>query len=209
MSLEPAVVDIGAEIGAGAAETESAELQGSYTLLQPHDLDLRITTRGLNVGDMRSFGLAAIPLLDQTKQGTWRGWARYRDGEWSGEYDLSNARIPVDGLADPLRIQSASVKLNGARVAVTKLRAKAGKIAFTGDYHWEPAAVRPHKFNIAIEEADMAELARLLAPTLVRERGFLARTLRLDSAPAPEWLKEPPRRRNHFHRHAHRRRSER
>ncbi len=190
VSLEPAVVDIGAEIGAGAAETESAELQGSYTLLQPHDLDLRITTRGLNVGDMRSFGLAAIPLLDQTKQGTWRGWARYRDGEWSGEYDLSNARIPVDGLADPLRIQSASVKLNGARVAVTKLRAKAGKIAFTGDYHWEPAAVRPHKFNIAIEEADVAELARLLAPTLVRERGFLARTLRLDSAPAPEWLKE-------------------
>ena len=138
---------------------------------------------------MRSFGLAAIPLLDQTKQGTWRGWARYRAGEWSGEYELLNARILVDGLADSLRIQSASVKLNGARVAVTRLRAKAGQIAFTGDYHWEPTAIRPHKFNIDIEEADTAELARLLAPTLVRERGFLARTLRLDSAPAPDWLK--------------------
>ena len=181
MSLEPSTVEIG--------EKESAELQGSYTLLQPHALDLRITTRGMNVGDMRSFGLAAIPLLDQAKQGAWRGWARYRAGEWSGEYELLNARIPVDGLADPLRIQSATVKLNGARVAVTKLRATAGEIAFTGDYHWEPTALRPHKFNIAIEEADTAELARLLAPSLVRERGFLARTLRLDSAPAPDWLK--------------------
>jgi hypothetical protein len=180
VSLEPSTVEIG--------EKESAEVQGGYTL-QPHSLDLRITTRGMSVGDMRSFGLAAIPLLDQTKQGTWRGWARYRAGEWSGEYDLLNARIPVDGLADPLRIQSASVKLNGARVDVTKLRAKAGEIAFTGDYHWEPTAVRPHKFSIEIEEADTAELARLLAPTLVRERGFLARTLRLDSAPAPDWLK--------------------
>jgi hypothetical protein len=189
VSLEPAVVEIGADTGAAIGAKDSAELQGGYTLLQPHDLDLRITTRGMNVGDMRSFGLAAIPLLDQTKQGTWRGWARYRAGEWSGEYDLLNARIPVDGLADPLRIQSASVKLNGARVAVTKLRAKAGQIAFTGDYQWEPTALRPHKFNIAIAEADTAELARLLAPTLVRERGFLARTLRLDSAPAPDWLK--------------------
>jgi hypothetical protein len=180
VSLEPSTVEIG--------EKDSAELQGAYAI-QPHTLDLRITTRGMSVGDMRSFGLAAIPLLDQTKQGTWRGWARYRAGEWSGEYELLNARISVDGLADPLRIQSASVKLSGERVAVTKLRAKAGEIAFTGDYHWEPDAVRPHKFNIVIEEADTAELARLLAPTLVRERGFLARTLRLDSAPAPDWLK--------------------
>jgi hypothetical protein len=187
VSLEPATVEIGAETEAG--EKQSAELQGSYTLLPPHDLDLRIATRGLNVAAVRTFGLAAIPLLDQTKQGTWRGWARYRAGEWSGEYDLRNARIPVDGLADPVRIQSASVKLNGARVAVTKLRAKAGQIALTGDYRWEPTAVRPHKFNIAIDEADTAELARLLAPALVRQRGFLARTLRLDSEPAPEWLK--------------------
>jgi hypothetical protein len=138
---------------------------------------------------MRSFGVAAIPLLDQTRQGTWRGWARFSNGEWSGEYELQNARIPVDGLADPLRIQSAAVKLNGKQVSVTGLRAKAGGIAFKGEYRWEPDAVRPHKFNIEIEEADVAELERLLAPALVRERGFLARTLRLDAAPAPDWLK--------------------
>ncbi len=200
VSLEKSTIEIG--------EKESAELQGSYTFSQPagtqlSGLDLRIATRAMNVADMRSFGLAAIPMLDQTSQGSWRGWARYQGAAqtagqpvgaqapgWSGEYDLLNARIPVDGLSDPLRIQSASVKLNGVRVSVTKLRAQLGGLAFTGDYRWEPASVHPHKFNIAIEAADIAELARLLAPSLLRERGFLARTLRLGAPPPePDWLK--------------------
>jgi hypothetical protein len=197
VSLEKSTIEIG--------EKESAELQGSYTFSQPGlpGIDLRIATRAMNVADMHSFGLAAIPLLDQTRQGSWRGSARYQGAVqtagqpagaqvpgWSGEYDLLNARIPVDGLSDPLRIQSASVKLNGARVSVTRLRAQLGDIAFTGDYRWEPASVHPHKFNIAIDAADVAELARLLAPSLLRERGFLARTLRLGAPPpVPDWLK--------------------
>ena len=179
--LENSTVEIGSK--------ESAEVAAAYTLTAPRELDLKIVTRGLNIAYMRSFGVAAIPLLDQTRQGTWRGWARFQGGEWSGEYELQNARIPVEGLADPLRIQSASVKLDGKRVIVQGLRAKAGAIAFGGEYRWDPDAVRPHKFNIAIAEADAAELERLLAPALVRERGFLARTLRLDSTPAPDWLK--------------------
>ncbi len=199
--LEKSTIEIG--------ERESAEVEANYGFLAPAgspapDLDLRITTRGMNISDMRMFGLAAIPLLDQTRQGSWRGWARYQSSGlgsgpaggtaaggiqgWSGEYDLLNARIPVEGLADPLRIQSASVKLNGARVAVTKIRAQVGAIAFRGDYRWEPATVHPHKFNLAVPEADVAELARLLAPTLDRERGFLARTLRLGPSPMPGWL---------------------
>ena len=177
------------ESSVGIGEKESAEVVGDYTLEAPRALDLRIETRGMNVADMRSFGLAAIPLLDRTPQGSWRGWARYHSGEWSGEYELQNARIAVEGMADPLRIQSASVKLSGKRVAVSRLRARAGEIAFTGEYRWDPEAVRPHQFHLEVPRADAAELARLFAPTLGRERGFLARTLRLGSAPAPGWLK--------------------
>lgn len=168
---------------------ESAEVEAAYTLTAPRDLDLRVSARALNIADMHSLGVAAIPLLDQTKQGTWRGWARFQGGEWSGEYELQNVRIPVPGLADPVRIQSAAVKLNGKQVIVTGIRGSAGEIKFTGDYRWQPDAVRPHKFDLAIGEASVTELARLLEPSLVRERGFLARTLRLDPAPAPEWLK--------------------
>ena len=179
--LEKSTVEIG--------EKQTAEVEAAYTLKSPRELDLKITTRGLNIADMRSFGVAAIPLLDQTRQGVWRGWARFQDGKLSGEYELQNARIPVDGLADPLRVQTAFVKLDGSRVIVNGLRAKVGSVALSGEYRWEPDAVRPHKFHIAIAETDAAELERLLAPALVRERGFLARTLRLDAAPVPDWLK--------------------
>jgi hypothetical protein len=88
-----------------------------------------------------------------------------------------------------VRVQSAAVSLSGKRVTVSRLRAKVGEIAFTGDYRWEPAAVRPHKFHLVIPEADAAELQRVLAPAMVRDRGFFARTLRLGDAPVPEWLK--------------------
>ena len=186
VSLDSTTVRVG--------ENESADVEGGYDLETGGGLDLKIATRGLNVADLRPFGLAAIPLLEQTPQGTWRGSARYRwapggEGEWSGDYELQNARIAVPGLADPLRIQSAAVSMNGARLSVTRLRAKVGAVAFTGEYRWEPAALRPHKFRIAIPEADAAELERLWAPALMRERGFLARTLRLGPAPVPNWLK--------------------
>ena len=49
--------------------------------------------------------------------------------------------------------------------------------------------MRPHKFHVTIPEADAAELQRVLAPSLVRDRGFFARTLRLGDAPVPDWLK--------------------
>jgi len=186
MSLEPSVVNVG--------ENESAEVEGRFSLEGESRLDLKITTRALSVSDMRSFGVASIPLLDQTPQGTWRGWARYewaRDeaGQWSGEYELLNARIPVDGLVEPVRVQSAAVSLSGKRVTVNRIRAKEGDIAFTGDYRWEPAAVHPHKFHLTIPTADAVELQRVLSPTMVRDRGFFARTLRFGDGPVPEWLK--------------------
>ena len=191
MSLEHASVHIG--------EKQSAEIEGSYELDQPRSLDLKITTRGLSVASMRSFGLEAIPLLEQTPQGSsqaiWRGWARYQGGDWSGESELQDARIALDGLAEPLLIHSASVSLNGKRVTVSRLQAEAGGIAFTGSYRWEPGPAsseraRPDKFDLKIDEADVSALSRLFAPALSRDRGFLARTLRLGAnAPVPAWLK--------------------
>jgi len=186
ISLESASVHIG--------EKQSAEIEGSYDLDRPRSLDLKITTRGLSIAAMRSFGLEAIPLLEQTPQGSsqgiWRGWARYQGGDWSGESELQNARIALDALAEPLLIKSASVSLNGKRVAVNRLQAKAGAVAFTGSYRWEPDSERSDKFDLKIGEADIAELSRLFAPALLRERGFIARTLRLGAnAPVPAWLK--------------------
>jgi hypothetical protein len=187
MSLERATVHIG--------EKQSAELEGSYDLDRPRSLDLKISTRGLSVAAMRSFGLEAIPLLEETPRGMWRGWARYEGGDWSGESELQNARIAVDGLAEPVLIRSASVSLKGKRIAINRMSATAGAIVFTGSYRWERGSERADtdpadRFDLKIDEADAAELSRLFSPALLRERGFLARTLRLGgNAPAPAWLK--------------------
>lgn len=187
VSLEPATIHLG--------ESETAELEGSFAPSQ--GLDLKITTRGLSVADVRMFGLTAIPLIDQTAQGTWRGWARYQwtpaeAGQWSGEYELQNARINVDGLDEPVRIQSAAISSSGARLSVTRLRAQVGAkpgIPFSGEYRYDPAAARPHKFRIAIAKANAADLEKLWTPTIERDRGFLARTLRFGSATVPDWLR--------------------
>ena len=183
VSLEPVSVRIG--------EKQSADLEGSYVVDAARTLDLKITTRGLSVAAMRSFGLGAIPLLELTPQGTWRGWARYRSGEWTGESELLNARIAIDGLAEPVNVRSASVSLGEKRVSLKKVQATVGMIDFSGDYRWDPKAVRPHKFTLAIPVADARELQRLFAPALLRQRGFLARTLRLGAdSTVPQWLQE-------------------
>jgi len=193
--LEQTAVHIG--------EKQSADVEGSYSLDPPRSLDLKITTKGLSVAATRSLGLEAIPLLNQSPQGafqgesqaTWRGWARYLDGDWSGESEIQNARVAVDGLADPIVIRSAALSLTGTRVTLSRLRASAGAIAFTGSYRFELAEKpiekrRPDSFDLKIAEADATELARLFAPALVRDRGFIARTLRLGAnAPLPAWLK--------------------
>jgi hypothetical protein len=179
--LDPAMIQIGA--------TDMAQVEASYSTIEDSGFDLKLSTHALSVADTRSFGMKAIPLLEHTPQGTWRGWARYHAGDWTGEYELLNAKVPVDGLADPLLIRSTTVSLTGNRAIASRLKAKIGDIAFTGDYRWEPAAARPHKFRLQVEEADVAELNRLFAPTLVRQSGLLE-TLRIGSTTIPVWLKD-------------------
>jgi hypothetical protein len=151
-------------------------------------------------------------------RGLWRGSIRYQradreEGTWTGDYTVENVRIPVDGIADPIRIRSASVSVAAGRLAVTKMKAKVGDIAFTGEYHWakttgistgeikagntkagdvqagDNQTERPHKFKLQIAEASASELDRLFQPSLVRGGGFIQRTMRLGGAsPVPDWL---------------------
>jgi hypothetical protein len=170
-------------------ERHSAELEASYKLSDPRELELRVFTRGLNIKDAARLGLAAVPVLRDVSGGVWRGSAGYKGGKWSGEFDIQDAKIAVDGLAAPVRIASAAVALSGERVSVTKLHGSAGKIDFTGSYRWDGSSVRPHKLVLALPEADAGEIQKLFALLAPNQGGLLSRTLRWGGlATVPEWL---------------------
>ena len=195
--LEPAPVR--------TAQDETAQLQADWDWKE-QSLDLTITTDGMRVESLRAqSALAAIAWLDQVSSGTWKGQLRYQvpaqayvaaispapaavKSGWSGAIELSNARLPLPGLAEPLAVESASVHIEGARVALDHIRAQAGQLAIQGDYRYEPQMARPHRLRVQIAEADAAELERLLMPTLHHRRGLIARALSLGRPSLPEWL---------------------
>jgi len=195
----PNTVNVGA--------TDSADVETTYQAGEGGGLEVKITTRRMNVADLRAvfpLGLGSIPLLDRISDGTWRGGLSYsasdpssNKGTWSGDFEIQNTRLDIDGLADPVRIQSAAVSAKDSIVAVTRIRAKVGDIAFGGEYHWgsqvdaedDSERAQPQNFRLQVAAADAKEVERLFQPTISREGGLLARTLRLGAAGAtPDWL---------------------
>ena len=176
---------------------QSAEVSGDY---QPGSQTLQVTikAKSLSVAEMQTgsghlLSAASVPLLESFHKGRWTGSLQYqteggKPGVWAGAFDIRDVQAGIPGLKPPLQINSASVLLDGKRVVVTRLRAKLEKLQLDGDYRYEPGDDWPHHFRIAIPEAELADLERMLLPTLHRERGFLARTLKLQAGSIPEWL---------------------
>lgn len=173
-------------------EKESAEIQATYQTGEGGGGEVKIATRRMNLADLRALtGSGTIPLLDRVSDGTWRGSLVYvsTPGSWTGDFDVQNTRVAVDGIADPVQIQSALISAKDEYVAVTRIRAKVGAIAFAGDYRWDTDKEQPHRFHLQIADAEAKEVERLFQPTTSREGGLLARTLRLGAAGAtPDWL---------------------
>jgi hypothetical protein len=172
---------------------ERARIEAEYDLTNGA-LALTIATDFMSVAGLRSqASLAAVPILEQVQSGTWKGQLRYgrepgSAGQWSGAFQLEDADIQLPGLADPLRVQSARAKVDGARVTVEKMDISAGELTAQADYHYEPGALRPHRVHISLPSLDAAELERLMMPTLQRNRGLIARAFGFGRAPAPGWL---------------------
>jgi hypothetical protein len=168
--------------------TQAAQIEGNVALASPHALDLRITTRGLSVAAMKSFGLPKLPVIGESLRGTWSGWARYQNGKWSSESQVRDASITADGFAAPVELATATISLAPNRLTVTRIVGKLGETAFTGSYETRGSA--PARFAITIPEANTADVERVLTPTLARAGpGLIDRTLRRNTATLPAWLK--------------------
>src|ERR1035441_6743394 len=113
--------------------------------------------------------------------GQWSGELRYHrapaEVAWSGRLVLTDAAIAIPGLADPVQLNSAHAQIDGARVVLDRIDAQAGKLAFTGDYRYEPGVPRPHRLRLRAESWDAADLEAELMPTLRRSTNLFARAL--------------------------------
>jgi hypothetical protein len=135
-----------------------------------------------------------VPLLDSTTGGVLRGSLQYEQkgddpGAWTGEYSVQNTQLDMDGLAVPLRVVSAGITTGPDELTVTKLRGNAGKIEFDADYRSPSRPGAPARLRLAIGDASLDELERILTPSLRRPESLLTR-LRLSRAVAPAWLKD-------------------
>lgn len=161
---------------------------------------LQIEATALNIAELHSesgylMSAASVPVMEGLSKGRWTGWLHYEspggdaEGKWSGKFDLNDASVAVPGLAEPVLVQSALVQIEDAATSITRMRGHAGTTEFFGNYRYLNDAPKPHRFDITIPEIDANEWQQLLMPTLTREQGFLARTLRRTNQP-PAWLKD-------------------
>ena len=174
------------------AGQDQAQIQADYGF-GDGTFDIAIFAARMKVAALRQqITLAAVPWLEQVQSGDWTGQLRYHfdagKAGWTGSLQVNQAEIPVDGLADPLAIDSARVAIDGARVTVDRLRAAAGKLTFTGDYAYLPGAPHPHRVHLRAAEWDAAEVEAECLPALRRGSSLLARALGRTSL--PDWLKE-------------------
>ncbi len=178
---------------------DEAQIQADCAL-KPQSLDLSISTQAMQVASLRAqVALASVPFLEQLGEGRWSGQLHYRVGQpgpggtpaangWAGSLHLTAGELTVPGLADPLELASARVQIAGAHVVLDRIDAHAGKLAFAGDYRYEPGVRYPHRFRLRIKEADAAALETEFLPTLRRRSSLLARAL--GRIPVPDWLKQ-------------------
>ncbi len=182
--LEPALVR--------TAGDDQAHVEADYDM-DADKLDLAISADAMPVEALRAqVALAAVPWLEQVRSGQWTGELHYHReaGQavgWSGSLDVADARIDVPGLAHPLELASARARIDGARVALDRVEGQAGKLAFTGEYRYEPGTARPHRLRVRAAEVDAADLEQEFAPTLARRESLIARAL--GRASLPDWLK--------------------
>lgn len=169
------------------------DVEGRYDL-DSKTTAVAITSRGARIAEVKKM-FGKLPLLEHIVDGVWRGTLRYvapGDADaaaWHGQIDVVQGQVDVPGLSKPLTLTFQAL-IEGSRAQVRSFKGTVGTIAMTGNYRYEPAAVRPHRVNLVVPVASLQEMEAILRPTLVRGGGLLARTLRLGRAPVPEWLSE-------------------
>ena len=178
---------------------QSVQMEGEYAI-DNSSASFQISTRQLTIAEVQSgagrlLDAAPIPLLQQLRQGSWKGRIEFErtgdhPGVWSGDYELQNAVVEIPGLSAPVHLAAASVQTNGGQIQISRMRGHAGDVKFQGDYKYAAGDERPNRLRLTIPELQLADIESLLLPTLRRNESFLARTFRLRKETLPGWLED-------------------
>lgn len=158
------------------------------------DLDVRLTSTGVAVSALPLRGAQIpAPFFESLRSGVWRGALRYQRRRgvelgWTGQVYLSDASLGVPGIDGAVELSTATLKVSGTRLAMSKMEGTAGEVEFTGSYEWNTDGEQPDSFRIQVASANAADLEAAFGPTLSRPESFLRRALRLGRAPVPTWL---------------------
>jgi hypothetical protein len=185
----------GSGVPRGPAHADRALLVAAYSWTD-QALDTAIVTSSMRIPEAGSGWarlLGAIPLIQNCRQGVWKGNLNYHQegalpGGWTGTVLVENTQIPLPGLADPLELARARIMVRDGDATMDRISGRLGAAAVKGEYHYRPKAARPHQFRVAVAELDAVELERLLLPALRRDESFLTRALRLGRTRVPDWL---------------------
>lgn len=165
----------------------TAQLQGTYAPFR-QAVSAKLVAQGMRLADLRRMGIR-LPVAERFESGAWSGSVSYSSKAWDAKVRLKDATTRVPGLAAPVTLADADVEIVGDRLAVNRARLRMGETEAFGSYVYEPKAARPHRFDLTVPTADIAQVEQLLLPTLQRSGSFFVRTLRL-RARIPEWLRE-------------------
>ncbi|MGC9972749.1 MAG: AsmA family protein [Bryobacteraceae bacterium] len=178
-----------------AARADQALLVAAYSW-KDQALDAAIVASSLSLPEAGSGWarlLGAIPLIQNCRQGAWKGNLNYHQegalpGGWTGTVLVQNTQIPLPGIADPLELARARIMVRDGDATLDRIAGRVGAAEVKGEYHYRAKAARPHQFRVSVAELDAVELERLLLPALRRDESFLTRALRLGRTRVPEWL---------------------
>jgi hypothetical protein len=170
---------------------DEAQIEADYAFGEGN-FDLAVSAGKMRVASLRpQIALAGVPWLEQVGSGEWSGKLHYHretgKAGWTGSLQVNEVELPVDGLASPLRIDSARVEIDGGRVIIDRMRGAAGKLSFIGDYSYLPGTPHPHRVHLRAAEWDAAGIETECLPTLRRTGTLIDRAL--GRTALPDWLK--------------------
>jgi hypothetical protein len=189
VSLGPAILRVG--------ERQTARLEAHFMGAAPV-LDVKLSSNAIALSHLQGgwrqlTGEALPPMLAAARGGTATGSLRVQRqrtedaATWTADLEIGDVHLPVVGLPSPVTIEAGGLRLKGNEAALTIRKGRFSDTRFTGTYIHPAGDRRPHQLSLDIPALTAAELEPMLS-TGGRRQGFLARTLRFGTPPAPEWL---------------------